>query len=205
VEGLDRRRGIEQERFEHRQQHGSAFGSRRSTFRAATGVVIRIRAATARKRGIGVPFMQSRRVLEQRQRAVERTALVNRAHRRGEDSILSTMPITMPSRPVPWQADLIGSNVRRRLRPSLVDGAGCDTGRRGGTRDSAIEQRTRTARLSMGKVGGGSRPSTYQAGDYTVVVDVPLTFEAGEPLGRISYDHAGRVAGLHFLPGGRMR
>ena len=47
-------------------------------------------------------------------------------------------------------------------------------------------------------------PRVYQAGDYTVV-DVPLTFEAGEPLGRISYDHAGRVAGLHFLPGGRMR
>jgi hypothetical protein len=59
-----------------------------------------------------VQFMQSRRVLEQRLRAVERTALVDRAHQRGEDSILSTMPITMPSHPVPWQADLVGATVR---------------------------------------------------------------------------------------------
>ncbi|MFT4201778.1 MAG: DUF3887 domain-containing protein [Gordonia sp. (in: high G+C Gram-positive bacteria)] len=31
------------------------------------------------------------------------------------------------------------------------------------------------------------------------VVDVPLQFEAGELVGRVSYDEQGRVAGLYFL------
>jgi hypothetical protein len=79
--------------------------------------------------------------------------------------------------------------------------------------DATMSRRLRPRALAaawaqlIGTVGGFDRmgkPRGYQAGDYTVV-DVPLTFEAGEPLGRISYDHAGRVAGLHFLPGGRMR
>ena len=43
--------------------------------------------------------------------------------------------------------------------------------------------------------------SVYQAGDYTVV-DVPLSFEAAERVGRTSYDRDGRVAGLFFLPRG---
>lgn len=41
----------------------------------------------------------------------------------------------------------------------------------------------------------------YQAGDYTIV-DVTLRFEAGDLTGRVSYDRAGKVAGLHFLPAG---
>ncbi len=44
-------------------------------------------------------------------------------------------------------------------------------------------------------------PSVYQAGDYTLV-DVPLYFEAGERVGRVSYDRDGQVAGLFFLPPG---
>jgi Protein of unknown function (DUF3887) len=46
-------------------------------------------------------------------------------------------------------------------------------------------------------------PSVYQAGDYTVA-DVPLFFEAGERMGRVSYDRDGRVAGLYFLPTGML-
>ena len=46
---------------------------------------------------------------------------------------------------------------------------------------------------------GASR--VYQAGDLTVV-DTPLYFEAGERMGRVSYDRDGRVAGLFFLPRG---
>ena len=38
----------------------------------------------------------------------------------------------------------------------------------------------------------------HQAGDYTVV-DVPLHFEAASLTGRVSYDRAGRVAGLFFV------
>ena len=45
------------------------------------------------------------------------------------------------------------------------------------------------------------KPVAYQAGDYTVV-DLPLTFEAGERTGRVSYDRNGKVAGLFFLPPG---
>jgi hypothetical protein len=41
-------------------------------------------------------------------------------------------------------------------------------------------------------------PLVYQAGDYTVA-DVPLFFEAGERVGRVSYDRGARVAGLFFL------
>lgn len=52
-----------------------------------------------------------------------------------------------------------------------------------------------------GMVGGYERtgdPLIRQLGDYTVV-DVPLSFEAGELVGRISFDNESRVSGLFFL------
>jgi hypothetical protein len=49
-----------------------------------------------------------------------------------------------------------------------------------------------------GEYQGMGEPVAHQAGDYTVV-DVPLRFEAAEMTGRVSYDQAGRVAGLFFL------
>jgi hypothetical protein len=42
-------------------------------------------------------------------------------------------------------------------------------------------------------------PLTRQLGDYTVV-DVPLQFEIGEQLGRVSFSRDGKVAGLFVLP-----
>jgi len=59
------------------------------------------------------------------------------------------------------------------------------------------------ARLAgmLGQLEGMGEPAAFQAGDRTVV-DVPLSFEAGERTGRVSYDHAGKVAGLFFLPPG---
>jgi hypothetical protein len=56
----------------------------------------------------------------------------------------------------------------------------------------------------IGMVGRYERrgaPSVYQAGDHTIV-DLPLFFEAGERMGRVSYDRDTRVAGLFFLPRG---
>jgi hypothetical protein len=47
-------------------------------------------------------------------------------------------------------------------------------------------------------VGGFERvgePSASQLGDYTVV-ELPLTFQAGEGLGRVALDQDGKVAGL---------
>jgi len=47
-------------------------------------------------------------------------------------------------------------------------------------------------------VGGFERmgePSARQFGDYTVV-ELPLTFKAGEGLGRVALDQEGKVAGL---------
>jgi hypothetical protein len=41
-------------------------------------------------------------------------------------------------------------------------------------------------------------PFAHQLGDYTVV-DVPLWFEVGEQLGRISFNRDGQVAGLFVL------
>ena len=49
-----------------------------------------------------------------------------------------------------------------------------------------------------GAYQGMGEPVAHQVGDYTVV-DVPLRFEAAELTGRVSYDHAGQVAGLFFL------
>jgi hypothetical protein len=47
-------------------------------------------------------------------------------------------------------------------------------------------------------VGGFSRvgePSAHQFGDYTLV-EVPVTFKAGQGLGRVALDQEGKVAGL---------
>jgi hypothetical protein len=55
----------------------------------------------------------------------------------------------------------------------------------------------------VGTVGGYERmgePVSHQAGDYTVV-DVPLFFEAGDWVGKVSYDRDGKVAGLFIRPG----
>ena len=59
------------------------------------------------------------------------------------------------------------------------------------------------ARLAgmLGRLEGTGEPAAFQAGDLTVV-DVPLSFEAGERTGRVSYDPGGKVAGLFFLPPG---
>jgi hypothetical protein len=54
----------------------------------------------------------------------------------------------------------------------------------------------------IGMVGGYERmgePLAYQAGDYTIV-DIPLSFEAGERCARVSYDRHGKIAGLFILP-----
>ena len=42
-------------------------------------------------------------------------------------------------------------------------------------------------------------PFAHQLGDYTVV-DVPLRFEVGEQVGRVSFRGDGKVAGLFVLP-----
>jgi hypothetical protein len=42
-------------------------------------------------------------------------------------------------------------------------------------------------------------PFAHQLGDYTVV-DVPLEFEVGEQVGRVSFSRDGKVAGLFVLP-----
>lgn len=55
-----------------------------------------------------------------------------------------------------------------------------------------------TAGLVGGYEGRGE-PYALRAGDYTVV-NVPLRFEAGDRVARISYDDDGRVAGLFLLP-----
>jgi hypothetical protein len=42
-------------------------------------------------------------------------------------------------------------------------------------------------------------PAAVQAGDYTLV-NIPLHFEAGEANGRVTFDRAGKVAGLFIRP-----
>lgn len=42
-------------------------------------------------------------------------------------------------------------------------------------------------------------PFAHQLGDYTVV-DIPLEFEVGEQIGRVSFNRDGTVAGLFVLP-----
>lgn len=77
--------------------------------------------------------------------------------------------------------------------------------------DDTVAQRLDENRLAAvraqlaGMVGGYERmgaPHAYQAGDYSVV-DVTLHFEAGDLTGRVSYDRAGKVAGLYFLSAGQ--
>lgn len=51
---------------------------------------------------------------------------------------------------------------------------------------------------AIGQFERMGRPVAYPAGDYTLV-DVPLFFEAGERTGRITFDRAGKIAGLFFL------
>ena len=46
--------------------------------------------------------------------------------------------------------------------------------------------------------GMGGQPFARVLGDYTVV-DVPLKFEAGDMVGRVSYGEGGKVAGLYVL------
>jgi len=41
-------------------------------------------------------------------------------------------------------------------------------------------------------------PRAHQLGDYTIV-DIPLRFEVGEQVGRVSFSPDGKVAGLHVL------
>ena len=59
------------------------------------------------------------------------------------------------------------------------------------------------ARLAgmLGQLEETGEAVAFQAGDHTVV-DVPLSFEAGERTGRVSYDRGGKVTGLFFLPPG---
>jgi hypothetical protein len=70
-----------------------AFLIRDSRVRGAAGK----RTATVWQRTVGRHPVQPLRVLEQGNRAAERTALVDHAHRRGEDSFLFVMPETVPA------------------------------------------------------------------------------------------------------------
>ena len=53
----------------------------------------------------------------------------------------------------------------------------------------------------IGRLERTGEPLAYQAGDLTLV-DIPLSFEAAERTARVTYDHDGKVAGLHLLPPG---
>lgn len=50
----------------------------------------------------------------------------------------------------------------------------------------------------IGSYQGMGEPMTRQAGDLTIV-EIPLTFEAGEMKSRVVYDASGKVAGLFVL------
>jgi hypothetical protein len=52
-----------------------------------------------------------------------------------------------------------------------------------------------------GRYEGMGEPFAHQLGDYTVV-DISLQFESGEQIGRVSFDRAGKVAGIFVLPPG---
>jgi hypothetical protein len=52
-----------------------------------------------------------------------------------------------------------------------------------------------------GRYEGMGEPFAHQLGDYTVV-DISLQFESGEQVGRVSFDRAGKVAGIFVLPPG---
>lgn len=55
---------------------------------------------------------------------------------------------------------------------------------------------------AVGAFAGLGTPTAFPMQGYTVV-DVPLHFEAGEFVGRASYDSQARVAGLYFLAPGQ--
>jgi hypothetical protein len=90
--------------------------------------------------------------------------------------------------------DIVGNRwdaARRDFGAAMLDAVT-------GERLAAVWARVR------GMVGGYEHlgePLTFQMGDYTVV-DLPLHFEAGEMTARISYDPAGKVAGLLIKPPG---
>lgn len=52
---------------------------------------------------------------------------------------------------------------------------------------------------SIGRYERMGTPFARPIGDYTTV-DVPLHYEAGEVIGRVSFDRGGKVAGLFVLP-----
>lgn len=51
---------------------------------------------------------------------------------------------------------------------------------------------------TVGEFDSAGDPAARRAADYTVV-DVPLKFEAADMIGRVSFDRAGRTAGLFIL------
>ncbi len=51
---------------------------------------------------------------------------------------------------------------------------------------------------TVGDFGAAGTPAARRAADYTVV-DVPLSFEAAEMVGRVTYDDAGKIAGFFVL------
>ena len=59
----------------------------------------------------------------------------------------------------------------------------------------------RTASL-VGRYEGMGEPATRAVGENTVV-DIPLHFEAGEAIGRVTFDADGKVVGLFIRPAGQ--
>jgi hypothetical protein len=77
-----------------------------------------------------------------------------------------------------------------------------------GALDENMRERLSAGRLASGRaqtvalIGGLERigkPTAVQADDYTFV-NIPLHFEAGEANGRVTFDRAGKVAGLLIRP-----
>jgi hypothetical protein len=56
----------------------------------------------------------------------------------------------------------------------------------------------------VGSFERAGEPFVRRQGDYTVV-DVPLTFEAGDMTGRVSFSADGKVAGLFVLDAERAK
>lgn len=51
---------------------------------------------------------------------------------------------------------------------------------------------------TVGEFDHAGTPASHRAADYTVV-DVPLTFEAAEMVGRVTYDDSSKIAGFFVL------
>jgi hypothetical protein len=96
-----------------------------------------------------------------------------------------------------------GATLFADLAAGRWAGASRDFGERMAARLDADGLAVTWARLAgmVGQLEGTGEPAAFQAGDHTVV-DVPLSFEAGERTGRVSYDRGGKVTGLFFLPPG---